>query len=159
MITFVAIGLWHGAGWNFIAYGFVHGGVVGFERWRRDRREAKGFEPLTKKSWSWVVRVFITLNIVIFSRVLFRAPDFQAAYKYLEAMTNFDQSRFPATGLGIIVLSLSILLHYIPSHWTSLFTNGFKRLPLSAQGFFIAGTAMVLMALSSGQPQFVYFAF
>ena len=92
-------------------------------------------------------------------RVLFRAPDFQGAYKYLEAMTNFNQDNFPATELGIIVLSLSIFLHYIPSQWSNLFTDGFKRLPVPAQGFFIAGTAMVLMALSSGQPQFVYFAF
>ena len=37
LLTLVTIGLWHGASWNFVIYGVLHGTAVGLNRWQRQR--------------------------------------------------------------------------------------------------------------------------
>ncbi|MEO7556650.1 MAG: MBOAT family protein [Acidimicrobiales bacterium] len=41
MITMLLGGLWHGAGWTFVAWGALHGGGLAAERWSADRRRAR----------------------------------------------------------------------------------------------------------------------
>jgi alginate O-acetyltransferase complex protein AlgI len=38
MLTMIVGGLWHGAGWTFVAWGALHGGGLVFERWRTEVR-------------------------------------------------------------------------------------------------------------------------
>ena len=47
-LTMLLGGLWHGAGWTFVAWGALHGGGLVYERWRADRRTMVPFpdEPL-----------------------------------------------------------------------------------------------------------------
>ena len=37
MLTMLIGGLWHGAGWTFVAWGAIHGTALVAERWWRDR--------------------------------------------------------------------------------------------------------------------------
>src|SRR5437879_5529950 len=43
MLTMLLGGLWHGAGWTFVAWGALHGGGLVYERWRSDRRTMRPF--------------------------------------------------------------------------------------------------------------------
>ena len=71
-------GMWHGASVNFIVWGAIHGGMLGFERLRG------------KKSYYAVlpgfVRVVITFVLVLFSWVFFRASDLPSAWNYCKTM-------------------------------------------------------------------------
>jgi alginate O-acetyltransferase complex protein AlgI len=71
-------GLWHGANWTFVIWGAYHGSLLAFERWRGKR---SFYERLPRK-----VRVGFTFVLVLFSWVLFRAPDFGHADLYFRCM-------------------------------------------------------------------------
>ena len=63
-------GLWHGAKWNFLAWGAFHGTLLGYERLR-------GKQSLYGRLWR-PARIAITFVLMLFSWVLFRAADLTA---------------------------------------------------------------------------------
>jgi alginate O-acetyltransferase complex protein AlgI len=77
-IVFLLTGLWHGAGWTFIAWGGSHGLLVLINHlWVRS-------SPITLPRWlTWPA----TVLAVVCLWVLFRAPTGAVALKLLSAMT------------------------------------------------------------------------
>jgi alginate O-acetyltransferase complex protein AlgI len=84
-------GLWHGAAWNFVAWGGLHGALLAFER-LRGRRSAYGWLPAP-------LRVVMTFAIVLVGWVFFRAPDLGAAMRYLGSMAGL---RAPQDGAALV---------------------------------------------------------
>jgi alginate O-acetyltransferase complex protein AlgI len=77
VIVFFLTGLWHGASWNFVLWGLVHGFFLVVERigggtWMAGR-------------WKTVQHGY-TLFIVLMAWVLFRAETFSHAWGYYEAL-------------------------------------------------------------------------
>lgn len=78
MLTMVIGGLWHGASWNFIIWGAIHGGMLAFERLMgKDSIYARLPGPL---------KVVITFFILLITWVFFRAETFGVATQYLAVM-------------------------------------------------------------------------
>jgi len=76
MATFLLAGIWHGAGWTFVFWGFLHGLALVIHRaWQR-----VGIK--LPKVWAW----FITFNFINISWVFFRAKEWDDALKVLEGM-------------------------------------------------------------------------
>jgi len=76
MTTFILGGLWHGAGWTFIFWGFLHGAALAIHRlWQN-----LGFKMNAVLAW------FITFNFVNIAWVFFRAKEWDDAIKVLKAM-------------------------------------------------------------------------
>ncbi len=71
-------GLWHGASWNFVIWGAIHGGWLAFERSQGKDSFYRALPP--------VGRVAVTFLIVLFSWVFFRASDLPSALNYLGCM-------------------------------------------------------------------------
>ncbi|NMF87003.1 MBOAT family O-acyltransferase [Aromatoleum petrolei] len=160
-VTFIAIGCWHGAGWNFVLYGVIHGSCVCFDRWRRGRRAARGLPAEPQGLAARLVAMFVTFHIVALSRILFRAPDLDGAAAYVAAMLQ-PVSAVPAapfTAVGIATLLLAALLHTLPPRLFEHAARGYLRAPVVLQGGALAGLALVLLAFSSGGASFIYFQF
>lgn len=149
-------GLWHGANWTFVLWGAYHGGLLAYERWR-------GKESL----YSWFprpCRISITFVLVLFSWVLFRAPDFGAALGYFAAM-------FGLAGIhgGSILLAAEL---YTPSNLFILVLCAFfawqpkqafefcdnVTLPKALLLIVVFGMALATMFVQSFNP-FLYFQF
>ena len=79
LITFILGGLWHGAGWTFVFWGFLHGiGQVTFKLWKKTSIEMP--------DWlAW----FITFQYVNFAWVFFRSTTWEAAINLIEGMFGF----------------------------------------------------------------------
>lgn len=78
MATMLLCGLWHGAGWTFIAWGALHGAAICFNRaW-----QAGGLRLPVPAAWA------LTMLFVIAGWVLFRADDFAAASVMLQSMAG-----------------------------------------------------------------------
>lgn len=75
--VFFLSGLWHGASWNFILWGLLHGGCMIFERVFLLQWLKKIPSPL---------RVAQCFFIVLLSWVLFRAETLEQAFAYYSAM-------------------------------------------------------------------------
>ncbi|MBF0142956.1 MAG: MBOAT family protein [Magnetococcales bacterium] len=87
MATFLLSGLWHGAGWNFVLFGAVHGlGLTINHAWRSARL------PKLPRGAAWLA-TFIT---VLISFVFFRAPSLEAAWVMLRAMAGLTTLSLPA---------------------------------------------------------------
>ena len=90
MITFLLGGIWHGAGWTFIFWGFLH-----------------GFALIIHRVWSkWAISVpkivawLITFLFVNVTWIFFRARDWAAAVKVLRGMAGLDGIILPSALAG-----------------------------------------------------------
>jgi len=80
IITFLLGGLWHGAGWTFVFWGFLHGMALVIHRiWKK-----LGF--IMNSIFAW----FITFNFINIAWVFFRAKDFNNALEILYKMFNIS---------------------------------------------------------------------
>ena len=80
LATFVIGGLWHGAGWTFIFWGFLHGMALVIHR---------AWSNLGFKMWTWLAWL-ITFNFVNVAWVFFRAKEWDDAVRVLGAMFSLD---------------------------------------------------------------------
>ena len=81
-IVFLVSGIWHGAGWNFIIWGMLHGICILIHRiWKNSGRKMNKF-----------VGWFITTNLVNIFWVFFRATNLHDAIKVIKGM--FDINSF-----------------------------------------------------------------
>ena len=78
MLTMLIGGLWHGASWNFVVWGGIHGAWLAFER---GRGKNSVYHRLPR-----VLRVGITFFIVLLSWVFFRTADLPSAFSHLGTM-------------------------------------------------------------------------
>ena len=80
LATFVIGGLWHGAGWTFVFWGFLHGMALVIHR---------AWSNLGFKMWTWLAWL-ITFNFVNIAWVFFRAKEWDDAVRVLGAMFSLD---------------------------------------------------------------------
>lgn len=76
LLVFLISGLWHGAGWNFVIWGLLHGVACMLERiWQRGKdRTSEKMGPGKR-----FLSVAVTFLFVSFAWVFFRAPDTASA--------------------------------------------------------------------------------
>ena len=86
IVTFVIGGVWHGAGWTFVFWGFLHGIALIVEKlWKK-----LGF-----KLWTWLAWL-ITFNFINVAWVFFRAKEWSDAIKVLDSMFSLDNVVMPS---------------------------------------------------------------
>jgi alginate O-acetyltransferase complex protein AlgI len=76
-IVFFLTGLWHGASWNFVIWGLIHGTFIVIER--------VGLNRLLSKSFGFVQH-FYTLFVVLMAWVFFRAEDLTTSTDYIKTL-------------------------------------------------------------------------
>lgn len=77
LLVFLLTGLWHGAAWNFLVWGLLHGFFMILER--------MGLDRLLDSIGKWPAHLY-TLLIVMTAWVLFRAPNIGHAWGYYSAL-------------------------------------------------------------------------
>jgi len=80
MATFIIAGIWHGAGWTFVFWGFLHGIALVIQR---------AWNQLGFKLWTWLAWL-ITFNFINIAWVFFRAKEWEDAIKVLNAMFSLN---------------------------------------------------------------------
>ena len=85
LATFIIGGLWHGAGWTFVFWGFLHGFALVIHR---------TWSNLGFKLWTWA-GWFITFNFVNIAWVFFRAKEWDDALKVLSGMFGLSGIMLP----------------------------------------------------------------
>ena len=86
MATMLLGGLWHGAGWNFVIWGGLHGGYLIINHFWRDIIGAYGLHRLIPAPLRTIASWFLTMLAVVIAWVFFRAETFAGAIKVLWAM-------------------------------------------------------------------------
>jgi len=99
MATMLLGGLWHGASWNFVIWGAIHGVILAIERWFGKHFSLAGSPRVIKMAY--------TLLIVLVGWVFFRAESFEVAVHYLKVM--FGSAEVHSTAL---LLQFELLTGY-----------------------------------------------
>ena len=149
-------GLWHGAAWNFIIWGGIHGLFLGMER------------ALGKKSFyrslPGAIRMMITFGIATLAWVFFRAPDIHSAFDYLRSMFAIsDPSHASSLVTGILYSPYSIVALTLAAAitWGAPQTWDFTRRLSVLKAALIIGLfvlSLIVMTTQSYNP-FIYFIF
>ncbi|MCU0655947.1 MAG: MBOAT family protein [Polyangiaceae bacterium] len=157
MITMLLGGLWHGASWTFVFWGFLHGGAQALGRaWQRSRPRSEGPAPL----WQRIGWGLVTFHFVCFAWVFFRAPTFAkalAVLKQLTTLTTFHPNLPPRL---LLVLALGFATHLLPHALYDRIKERFIALPAPAQAALLLAAAYLLReASSTAAVPFIYFQF
>ncbi|WP_457746217.1 MBOAT family O-acyltransferase [Sulfurimonas sp.] len=80
LATFILGGIWHGADWTFVFWGFMHGLALAIHRFWNNL----GFTMNKYLAW------FITFNFINIAWVFFRAKEFSDAFKILSGMLGMS---------------------------------------------------------------------
>lgn len=165
VIVFFITGLWHGANWTFIIWGFFHGFLLIFER--------LGFEKVLKRI-SPILSTMYTLFFVVIAWVIFRSDTIIDAFQYVKTMftisldTNWGYLSFYFTkevkmamlvGLVIsmpIYLKIKIIFNDKYSQHLAFFSIGqFFKISFLVVLFLVS---CIYIATDSYNP-FIYFRF
>lgn len=108
-------GLWHGAGWTFVAWGMLHGAYLVINHmWHSIRRALFGPIPSLPTMAGRILGICMTFMAVVIGWVLFRADSFTSAVGILSAMAGQNGVTLPSAifahvpNFGNIAVSLGI---------------------------------------------------
>jgi alginate O-acetyltransferase complex protein AlgI len=152
MITMVLGGLWHGASWNFVIWGALHGGALAVTRmWQRTRGHVH-VGGLRR-----VLATVATFHFVCLAWVFFRAPSFAHATLALTQMAHGAWTIDHVTPKVIAVIVVAMGLHFLPAKAEAAVRDVFVQTPAVVQGLVLAAAAVLLHLAASAKPEpFVY---
>jgi D-alanyl-lipoteichoic acid acyltransferase DltB (MBOAT superfamily) len=148
MATFILGGIWHGAGWTFVFWGFLHGVALVVNRiWQNF-----GFSMPKLLAW------FLTFNFVNIAWVFFRAKEWEDAVKVLSGMFTFGEITLAYTNIDLhpdwFILTFILVLYFKNIHEIS---NSYV---LNKKMVFLSGALFVsALLLSSRVSEFLYYDF
>jgi D-alanyl-lipoteichoic acid acyltransferase DltB (MBOAT superfamily) len=162
LITMLLGGLWHGASWNFVVWGALHGALLSVSRATlpmRDRLHARlGLPRWLRDS----IRIFITFHLVCLGWIFFRARTLGEALSILSGITSgwgtlfVDASVFLHGALGVGALLVVQIVQARQGSSPSIV----GALPIGARWalWYALVFAIVLLGVEGGS-QFIYFQF
>ena len=112
-ITMLLGGLWHGAAWNFIIWGAIHGFYLIINHaWRAFRRVILNHDLEEYSLVGMIISIMITFFSIIISWVFFRAETFMGAINILSGMAGLNGFIIPEKLAGIAPSLLSTLVSF-----------------------------------------------
>lgn len=172
MIVFLISGLWHGANWTFMIWGFLHGAYLIFSELTKSYRTGimRFFFIKQDSGIDKFLNVFITFNLVAFAWIFFRANNTQDAFLVI----NKIASSFSGMSLshlskeihqGVFMIApggIRMAVALVVFLFACEYKISFATLQLSkVQNFFyfIALLMLIILFGQSIQEQFIYFQF
>ncbi|HEY8908236.1 MAG TPA: MBOAT family O-acyltransferase, partial [Rhodoferax sp.] len=92
MVTMVLGGLWHGASWSFIIWGFLHGLYLGVNHAFRALCGERLLKQLAANRLYTLTAWLLTMLAVVVAWVVFRAETLPGAFRMLQSMTNLTNT-------------------------------------------------------------------
>ena len=93
-MTMLIGGLWHGAAWNFVIWGGLHGVYLILNHFFNAIFLKLGLEKITEKRFYIGIGILFTNIAVIVAWVYFRAEDVSSANRIISAMFGFSDANF-----------------------------------------------------------------
>jgi alginate O-acetyltransferase complex protein AlgI len=159
LLTMLVIGVWHGASWNFVIYGLLHGSAVAFNRMQRKWTGRRPDDPLPN-AWAWLWRFLLTFHFVVLARILFRAPDLPSAWSYTLGLFRWDwlMPRFSYTAWAMFLVGYAA--HFSPERWREPTERAFIRLGPAGWAVGLVVLVVLCQVLGTGESlAFIYYQF
>ncbi|MEO6287948.1 MAG: MBOAT family O-acyltransferase [Dyadobacter sp.] len=174
MITMLLGGLWHGASWNFVIWGGLHGIFLCVERlfrgWKKKSKPMVAEEiiiqatliPVRNKNLGNFLLALLTFLLVNITWVFFRAPDFSQAMKMLLCMFGvISQGPKMLSTPDMLKIAL-VTIGLLGFHWSmrdKSVKGLFMRLPWWFSGTAWAMMLILIILTQKSTSSFIYFQF
>lgn len=147
-LTMFLIGLWHGAKWTFVLYGSLQGLAMVLHRWWTKRSSSSGADDTARVR---AMKIFATMQFVVFTRILFRADDFHNAREVFARLFSGDYTTANVPGTVWLALAVGFGMHYTPKRWYADIRDGFVASHPAVQAALLAALAMVLSTVATSE--------
>jgi len=164
-VTMFLIGIWHGAGLNFIVYGIIHGLFVGIETYIRSKFPSIRENSFLKSRPGKIISILATQYLIFLSFLAFRVHDLEMLSYSIQKFIFFD---FVSTGffnfilehkLPLVFMTLFITMHLI-SYKNQHFIDKISNLKLTYWTIFLVLLISSIIFFYDTNPQdFIYFRF
>ncbi len=162
MITMLLGGLWHGAGWTFLAWGAIHGAGQVAGRWRRRRRAERGRPVEPSTAGRIALARLATFHVVCLGWVFFRADSIGAAFGVLGRLgSGWGEASPLVTPLALLAIGGMLLLQNLPPAGLAARVQiAFSRAGPVLQGAALGLSLVLITAVGPhGVAPFIYFQF
>jgi alginate O-acetyltransferase complex protein AlgI len=155
LVTMILGGLWHGAAWKFLIWGFIHGAGQAVERF------VFKIDPDKKRNIaSRALMVFVTFNFVCFSWIFFRAQTLPLAFEYLASLGNIVVPTTLLSPFVAVLLFVGLGSQFIPIRFREWAKTRFSLIPVPIKGLALGSALVVIGSMASeGIAPFIYFQF
>jgi alginate O-acetyltransferase complex protein AlgI len=148
LVTMALCGLWHGASWNFVLWGVLHGcALVGVAQWRR-------YGPRLPLFVGWA----LTAAFVLVTAVLFRAGSLEATFNILQGLAVAPSMPQVLRAAPIAIGALVAFLLPASQDVVARLTQAPPRAAIAA-ALAIAAVAVLVVLGDRDSYEFVYFQF
>lgn len=157
-VIFLVSGLWHGANWTFLAWGFYHACLflplilLGRNRKYTDEVAAGHLFP----SWREMGQIMLTFVLVTVGWVIFRAPSLDQAVEFFCASGEPTGVEVPWTGV-LAAVAMFVTEWFTRQKKHGLDVSAVKQRWLRATIYYILVVVTLLYAVPS--ENFIYFQF
>jgi len=172
LVVFAVSGLWHGANWTFLLWGFLHGAylviedvlIVGMNR----------FKIKPKFKGRKFLQIIYTFNLVLLSWVFFRAQSLREAFYIIPRVVCGYKDLFSTSLLNTLFVEMGIRKYHIfifgfaliimeAFHYLEGKTDVWEALrkqPLSIRwSIYVCFVFFLILTGQYGTQQFIYFQF
>ncbi len=160
MLTMVLGGLWHGASWTFVIWGFYHGSLLCLHRL------ATKYLPLPvpktlwgQRAWQWF-SIALMFVFTLYGWLIFRATDFPQLWAMTKALFSFQLNADLVRGVAKLLFYCWPLLLVQLYQYRTGDLMVMRRAPLLLQVVFylVCFYSIVILGVFDAQ-SFIYFQF
>lgn len=163
ILTMLLGGLWHGASWNFVMWGGLHGVALAVHKFFRNlMHRPKNYRSTGLRKFFAVI---LTFHFVCLGWIFFRNTTFEASLTMIQQVfTAFHPELAGQLFAGywevFALMAVGYLLHWCPDSWQEACTKGMIRLPLIFQALILILLIFLVIQVKSSDIQpFIYFQF
>ncbi|HZI57735.1 MAG TPA: MBOAT family protein [Verrucomicrobiae bacterium] len=159
LITMLLGGLWHGANWTFVIWGWLHGAVLAVERYPNEHVKALQHIPNLKGMRTWTQRIVI-FHLVCLGWIFFRADSLASAVDLLRGLGTL--SWHPEYFIAFKLLALFA----VPLFLVDLYLEHTREeyplehsAPIPRIAFAVSALALIAFFSANQAHAFIYFQF
>ena len=158
-------GLWHGASWNFVIWGMMHGLYLAIHKIIGNKIPFLKNHPFFKSKLGILFSIFVTQYFVFMAWIPFRVHDINEMiysiqkYIFLDFQINETIQLIMSEKISILVMIVFVALHFI-SYKNGNLPAKISNYPLKYWILFLIGIILTILFFYVGNSEdFVYFKF
>jgi alginate O-acetyltransferase complex protein AlgI len=161
LITMILCGLWHGANWTLVVFGFLHGCmIVGIHYFKSFCRQRPLLKSCLTSVPGTIVRICVTFCVFALTGVLFRAGNFQTVLAIGSRAISLTPGQFFPQSLSIFWSLLAVVITAHLFVRLGLWETVWQRAPAYVRGFAYACVLSLTLTLTPDAGKaFIYFQF
>jgi len=163
--TMFLIGIWHGAGWNFVIFGIIHGLYVGIEASIRSVFPSLRNNSFLKSRLGKIISILTTQYLIFLSFLAFRVHDLEHLSYSIQKLIFIDLDVNEISGfilehkLPLFLMVLFLIIHYISFRNPSMLNKISNLKPAYWIIFLTIIFTSIIFFYDANPRDFIYFRF